>query len=109
MLSSVMHIIVADFPAPRMAPAKISTNTIDKVQGKQAHDNFAAQINDCRIAGKQTHDNSGSANSSMARVMEPCVKSTSCEKCGKKSHKMRIKSNKTANFSRKFSRIQKKS
>ena len=25
-------------------------------------------------------------------------KTNSCEKCGKKSHKMRIKSNKTANF-----------
>ena len=36
-------------------------------------------------------------------------KTNSCEKCGKKSHKMHIKSNKTANFSRKFSRIQKKS
>lgn len=35
-------------------------------------------------------------------------KTNSCEKCGKKSHKMRIKSNKTANFPRKFSRIQKK-
>ena len=30
---------------------------INKVQRKQAHDNFAAQINDRRIAGKQTHDN----------------------------------------------------